>query len=110
MVMLLCFANEQIGFHIYLSTTISCSLGLAYANSHREDVQALLLPLVLDKTVKLEIASLAALSLGLISVGDCNGDISSAIVQAMMERDKGQLKDTWGRFLGLGLALLYLGE
>ncbi|CAG8552839.1 6622_t:CDS:10 [Paraglomus occultum] len=85
-------------------------LGLAYANSHREDVQALLLPLVLDKNVKLEIASLAALSLGLISVGDCNGDIGSAIVQAMMERDKGQLKDTWGRFLGLGLALLYLGK
>jgi 26S proteasome regulatory subunit N1 len=71
-------------------------------------VQEFLVPL-LDPTVKIELASLAALSLGLIYVGDCNGYIGTAIVQAMMDHGT-QVKDTWGRFLGLGLALLYLGE
>jgi 26S proteasome regulatory subunit N1 len=60
--------------------------------------------------MNMEVASLAALSLGMIFVGDCNGDITSTILQTMMERDDLQLKENWGRFMGLGLALLYLGK
>ncbi len=58
----------------------------------------------------MEIASLAALSLGLVFVRFCDGDITSKILQTMMERDEPQLKETWRRFMDLGLALLYLGK
>ncbi|KAG9307203.1 hypothetical protein G9A89_017031 [Geosiphon pyriformis] len=85
-------------------------LGMAYSGSHRERLQELLLPLVSDTSLSMEIASLAALSLGMIFVGDCHGDITSTILQTMMEREESQLKETWGRFMGLGLALLYLGK
>ncbi|CAJ0635903.1 4917_t:CDS:10 [Entrophospora sp. SA101] len=85
-------------------------LGMAYAGSHREDIQDILLPLVSDTNLSMEIASVAALSLGLIFVGNCNGDITSTILQTMMEREDSQLKEIWGRFMGLGLALLYLGK
>ncbi|CAG8559320.1 8361_t:CDS:10 [Diversispora eburnea] len=85
-------------------------LGMAYAGSHRTDILELLLPLVSDTNLSMEIASLAALSLGMIFVGDCNGDITSTILQTMMERDATQLKESWGRYMGLGLALLYLGK
>lgn len=85
-------------------------LGMAYSGSHREDVQELLSPFISDTTLNMEIASLAALSLGLVFVGSCHGDITSTILQTMMERDESQLKETWGRFMGLGLALLYLGK
>ncbi|GBB88799.1 hypothetical protein RclHR1_01540022 [Rhizophagus clarus] len=85
-------------------------LGMAYSGSHREDVLELLSPFISDTTLSMEIASLAALSLGLVFVGSCHGDISSTILQTMMERDESQLKESWGRFMGLGLALLYLGK
>lgn len=57
---------------------------------------------------------MAALSLGLCFVGSSNGDISLAILQVFMERvdanEDSQLKDKWGRFLALGLALLFVGR
>ena len=58
----------------------------------------------------MEIASLTALALGFIFVGSSNGDIAMTILQTMMERQETELKEKWGRFLGLGLALLYLGK
>lgn len=85
-------------------------LGIAYAGSGREDVMELLLPLVSDTELSMEISSLASLSLGLIFVGTCNGEITSTILQTIMERDETALKDTYGRFMGVGLALLYLGK
>ena len=57
----------------------------------------------------MEIISLAALSLGFIFVGSGNGEVASYILQVMMERDEKALDEKWGRFLSLGLALLYLG-
>lgn len=86
------------------------SLGVAYAGSAREDVSELLMPLVSDTGLSMELSSIAALSVGLINVGTCNGDITSTILQTMMERDETALKDTYGRFMGLGLALLFLGK
>ena len=58
----------------------------------------------------MEIASLAALAIGFVFVGSENGEASSTILQAFMERDDKQLNEKWARFMGLGLALLYLGK
>ncbi|KAJ3045006.1 26S proteasome non-ATPase regulatory subunit 2 [Rhizophlyctis rosea] len=69
-------------------------LGIAYAGTDREEVVELLLPIVSDTTLSGELAALAALSVGLICVGTCNGDVSSKILQTMMERDETQMKDT----------------
>ncbi|KAI7908219.1 armadillo-type protein [Cokeromyces recurvatus] len=85
-------------------------LGLAYAGSAREEVSELLLPIVSDTTLAMELSSLAALALGLVFVGSCDGDITSTILQTMMEREDVYLKDSWSRFMALGLGLLYLGK
>jgi len=69
----------------------------------------LLLPIVADDSLSMEIISLAALSLGFIFVGSGNGEVASTILQVMMEREDKALDEKWGRFLSLGLALLYLG-
>ena len=70
----------------------------------------LLLPIVADDSLSMEIISLAALSLGFIFVGSGNGEVASTILQVMMEREDKALDEKWGRFLSLGLALLYLGS
>lgn len=92
-----------------LRTSAITGLGLAYAGSHREDLMGLLVPIVADDSLSMEIISLAALSLGFIFVGSGNGEVASVILQVMMERDDKDLDEKWGRFLSLGLALLYLG-
>ncbi|KAJ3067172.1 proteasome regulatory particle base subunit [Podochytrium sp. JEL0797] len=85
-------------------------LGIAYAGSAREEVQDLLLPLISDTGLSMELSCLAALSLGMVYVGTCNGDIASTILQTLMERDEETLKSSWGRFMGVGLGLLFLGK
>ncbi len=88
-------------------------LGLAYCGSHREDIIPYIQPHVSDETVTMEISALAALSLGFIFVGSKNGDVSTAMLQTLLEKheggDKG-LEDKWAKFFILGLALLYLGK
>ncbi|GAA5945230.1 hypothetical protein JCM1841_004979, partial [Sporobolomyces salmonicolor] len=85
-------------------------IGIAYAGSQREDIRELLLPAISDTTVSMEIAAISALALGFVFVGSCDGDVTMAVLQTMMERDEAELKDKWGRFLALGLALLYLAR
>jgi len=92
-----------------LRTSAITGLGLAYAGSHRDELLGLLIPVVADDSLSMEIISLAALSLGFIFVGSGNGEVASTILQVMMERDDKALEQKWGRFLSLGLALLYLG-
>jgi len=58
----------------------------------------------------MEISAMAAVSLGMIFVGSGSGEVASAILQTFMEREETQLKDKWGQFLSLGLALLYVGR
>jgi 26S proteasome regulatory subunit N1 len=93
-----------------LKTSAIMGLGLAYVGSHREDVLWILLQHVADESVSMEIASLSALALGFVFVGSGNGEITSTILQTMMERDEHALDEKWGRFMALGLALLYLGR
>ncbi|CAO3583955.1 unnamed protein product [Absidia cylindrospora] len=85
-------------------------LGLAYAGSAREEVAELLLPIVSDTGLSMELSSVAALALGMVFVGTCHGDITSTILQTMMEREDKYLKETWSRFMALGLGLLFLGK
>jgi 26S proteasome regulatory subunit N1 len=85
-------------------------LGLAYAGAHREDLLSSLLPHVADDASSMEIASLSALALGFVFVGSGNGEITSTILQTLMEREDKYLDEKWARFMALGLALLYLGQ
>ncbi|KAF7797058.1 hypothetical protein EIP86_008250 [Pleurotus ostreatoroseus] len=93
-----------------LKTSAIVGLGLAYAGSQREDLQNLLLPIIADDGISMEIASLASLALGFIYVGSGDGEISSTILQTLMEREPKQLDEKWARYMALGLALLYIGH
>lgn len=85
-------------------------LGIAYAGSANEEVLSLLMPLVSDTDVPLEISCLASLALGHVFVGTCHGDITSTILQTLLERDFVQLNNKFIRFMALGLGLLYMGK
>lgn len=82
-------------------------LGISYAGTERNDISELLEPNVVDL---LETSSFAALSLGFINVGTCNAEISSSIVQILMEAQEDTIIDKKARFMALGLGLLYLGR
>lgn len=85
-------------------------LGIAFAGSSNEEVLNLLLPLVSDLEISLEISCLAALALGHVFVGSCHGDITSTILQTLLERDFTQLTNKFIKFMSLGLGLLYMGK
>lgn len=96
-----------------LKSAAFMGLGLAYCGSHREDIIPYILPHVSDEAVTIEVSSLAALSLGFIFVGSKNGDVSTTMLQTLLEKyeegDQG-LDEKWAKFFILGLALLYLGK
>ena len=84
---------------------------MAYAGSNRDDVLSLLLPVLSHPKSSPEVVGVAALSAGLVAVGSCNGDVTSALLQTLMEKPDLDLnKDTFARFLPLGLGLTYLGK
>lgn len=88
-------------------------LGIAYAGSNRSIVIDTLKTVFShnDKsTPSVEIMGITALSLGLIGVGSCNAEITEFLLQTIMFLTKNDLKDTFTRFLFLGLGLLYLGR
>ncbi|VEU23509.1 DEKNAAC104748 [Brettanomyces naardenensis] len=93
-----------------LTTAAITGLGIAFAGSENEEVLNLLSPLVSEPSVSLEIQSLAALALGHVFVGTCNGDITSTILQALLEKDPAELTSKWIRYMSLGLGLLYMGK
>ena len=96
---------------VILAHHLSFRLGLAYAGSQREDLCELLLPILSDTDVSIEILAAAVLSLGLIFVGSVHGEIISAVLQTLMEREADQFaKSSHTRFLALGVALLFLGK
>jgi len=69
----------------------------------------MLLPLVSDDGISMEIVALAALAVGLIFVGSENVRLRVSSPD-LMEREDRALDEKWTRFLGLGLALLYVGS
>ncbi|WWC86946.1 uncharacterized protein L201_001827 [Kwoniella dendrophila CBS 6074] len=83
-------------------------LGIAYAGSCRKDIAEKLLPHIADETNTMEVAAMSALALGFVFVGSADGEIASAILQTMMEREETQLASEWTVFICLGLGLLFL--
>lgn len=57
-----------------------------------------------------EVLGITALSLGMIAVGSCNAEVTGTLLQVIMERNESELKDTYARFLPLGLGLVYLAR
>lgn len=84
-------------------------MGIAYAGAARQDIQDVLTPSVADTGLTMEISAMAALSLGFVFVGTGNGEAAGTILQCLMEREDADLNSKWARFMGLGLALLFLG-
>ncbi|XP_034935656.1 26S proteasome non-ATPase regulatory subunit 2 [Chelonus insularis] len=85
-------------------------LGLAYAGSNREAVLSLLTPVLTDPKSNWEVVGTAGLALGMVAVGSCNIYVTTAIMHCLMEKTEADLKDTYARFLPLGLALCFLGK
>merc|ERR1712240_123263 len=88
-------------------------LGLAYAGTDRKDVIQLLLPVFADAKSSMEVVGVAALACGLIAVGSCNGEVTSTILQTLMEKcdaDIGAMKESYAKYLPLGIGLCYLGK
>jgi len=84
-------------------------LGIAYAGTARRDVLDVIAPVVSGPVAISEIA-LAALSLGQIFVGTCEAEVASTFIQKLMEAPDTNLDSPDAKFLGLGLALLFLGR
>jgi len=86
-------------------------LGLAYAGSNREDVVQLLLPVFADSKSSMEVIGVTALACGLICVGSCNDEVTTTILQTLMEKTEQELKDSpFAKYLPLGIGLAYLGK
>nr|NVI77547.1 regulatory particle non-ATPase 1 [Cucujiformia] len=85
-------------------------LGLAYVGSNREAVLSLLTPVFSDPTSNMEVIGMSALACGMIAVGSGNPQVSTTIMQTLMEKSETELKDTYARFLPLGLGLCHLGK
>jgi len=61
----------------------------AAAGTRKEEVAELLTPLLTDADVSMEVAGFAALSLGLVFVGDCHAASAEAILQARAGASRG---------------------
>lgn len=85
-------------------------LGLAYAGTNRQDVIQLLLPVFADSKSNMEVVGVTALATGLIAVGSCNGEVTSTILQTLMEKSETDMKDCYAKYLPLGIGLCYLGK
>ncbi|KAF7287448.1 regulatory particle non-ATPase 1 [Rhynchophorus ferrugineus] len=85
-------------------------LGLAYVGSNREAVLSLLFPVFTDPKSNMEVIGMAALACGMIAVGSGNSQVTTTIMQTLMEKSDTELKDTYARFLPLGIGLCHLGK
>lgn len=85
-------------------------LGLAYAGSNREAVLSLLGPVLTDPKSSWEVIGVAGLALGMVAVGSCSAYVTTTIIHTLMEKTENDLKDTYARFLPLGLGLCFLGK
>ncbi|CAG9809881.1 unnamed protein product [Chironomus riparius] len=88
-------------------------LGLAYAGSNRADVIQLISPVFSSEKRSgstNEVLGIAALALGMIAVGSCNAEVTETLTQIIMERTETDFRDTFSKFLFLGLGLVYLGR
>lgn len=57
-----------------------------------------------------QVVGVTAMACGMIAVGSCNGDVTSTILQTIMEKNEQELKDSYAHWLPLGLGLNHLGK
>lgn len=93
-----------------LSTSAILGLGIAFAGSRNDELLGLLLPISADTSVPIEISAMASLALAHAFVGTCNGDITTSIMENLLERSSAELRTEWTRFLTLALGILYMGQ
>ena len=82
---------------------------VSHAGWHRQDIAETILPHVADENNTMEVAAMAALTLGFVFVGSGDGEIASTILQSLMEREDSQLDSEWALFMSLALGLIFLG-
>ena len=58
----------------------------------------------------MEVIGVASLSLGLITIGSADGDVTSTLMQTLLEKSEIELKDTFSKYLALSIGLIYLGR
>lgn len=93
-----------------LSTAAIIGLGIAFAGSRNDELLGILLPVAADSTAPIEVASMACLSLAHAFVGTCNGDITTTIMDNLLERSADDLKSHYTNFFALSLGILYMGQ
>lgn len=84
-------------------------IAVSHAGWHRQDIAESLMPHIADDTNTMQVAAMAALSLGFVFVGSGDGEIASVILQSLMEREEKQLDSEWTIFMSLALGLIFLG-
>lgn len=85
-------------------------LGIAYAGKNRQDVISLISNILSDSSTNMEVTGVAALALGLIALGTANGEVTSTLMQTLLERSEQELKETFSKFLALAIGLIYMGK
>ncbi|XP_076634499.1 regulatory particle non-ATPase 1 [Colletes latitarsis] len=85
-------------------------LGLAYAGSNRQAVLNLLIPVLNDPKSSWEVIGVTGLALGMVAVGSCNAFVTTTIMHTLIDKLETNLKDTYARFLPLGIGLCVLGQ
>ncbi|CEP62046.1 proteasome regulatory particle base subunit RPN1 LALA0_S04e06524g [Lachancea lanzarotensis] len=93
-----------------LSSAAILGLGIAFAGSRNDELLGLLLPIAADTNLPIETSAMASLALAHAFIGTCNGDVTTAVVDNLLERTASELKTEWTRFLTLALGILYLGQ
>ncbi|KAG5447498.1 26S proteasome non-ATPase regulatory subunit 2 [Clonorchis sinensis] len=94
-----------------LSRAAIIGLGVAYAGSMKAEAISSLLPVILDiNTARLQHACLASLSAGMIAVGSLNAEVTSTIIQSMLERPTSHWSNPFIKFMALGLGLTCMGR
>lgn len=82
---------------------------MAYAGKYRDDVVSLISNVLGDQNASMEVIGISSLALGLISIGSADGDITSTLMQTLLEKSEVQLKDTFSKYIALAIGLIYLG-
>jgi len=92
-----------------LSRAAIIGLGVAYAGSGKKEVSDTLLAMVTADD-KVDASCMAALSCGMVNVGSLNDEVTSTILQTMLERPAAHWDNPTAKLMALGLGLTCLGR
>lgn len=91
---------------------VCVGLGMAYAGTNHESVLGLLVPIIITPKIQPELLAVASVSCGLIAVSTCNSDVTSAILQKLIDCQNSPdiIGGSYKKLILLGLGLCYLGK